>query len=641
MPKIHIDVETRSRVDIWRTGAYVYAEDPSTELLCVAYAVDDGPVKVITYNDILAYPLVDGFEELRILVNQPNALLYCHNAIFEQFIFKFKIKEQFDFPRLPINKFRCTAAKALSHGLPKALADVAVALGATEKKDTAGRMIMLKMCKPKGNGVFEEDPELMKSLEDYCIQDVKTERAIDAMLPELSNTEQTVWFMDQLINQRGIYVDTEALDKCLAMIEEETELLKKEIVRLTDGKLSNVSQRAAVLKYFKQEGTVLPDFTKATVQAALDAGQVPPHLRKILLIRQQLGLTSTAKYKALKAAVSSDDRLRDTLIYHSASTGRWGGKIVQMQNLPRGTVKDTDSAIDIIKYGDIDSVRMMYGNVMGALSSCVRGMFTAPDGHDLIVADYAAIEARVLAWLAGQDDAVKVFAAGEDIYVKMAQVIYNDKTITAEDTEKRRLGKQAVLGCGYQMGAPRFKDTCRSYGIIVDDALAERAVGAYRKSFKKVVKYWYDQERTARTAMSCGVASLGNITWKMEGDFLYCTLPSGRRLAYHKPKLEGTQIKYMTTDSVTRKYMRKDTYGGKLVENITQAVARDLLARAMVKAEYAGYKIVLTVHDELVAEVPKDFGSVEEFCNIITETPEWAKGCPVAAEGWRGERYKK
>lgn len=636
MRKCHIDFESRSRVDIWSTGSYVYSTDPSTEILCLAYAIDHEPVKIIRWDDILNWPLIDPFEELQKLAAADDTLFYAHSALFEQLIWEHKLRS-FGLPRLPINRWRCTAAKALAHGLPKALKDVAAALGTGHQKDLGGRAVMLKVCKPKSDGSWEESPDLIRQLEDYCVQDVETERDIDNQLPELHPKEQYVWFEDQLINQRGIAVDEEALDKALVLIDQETENLKQQIVQLTDGALDGVSRRNAVLKYFAKKGVVLPDFTKATVENALHSGKIPPELAQVLRIRQQLGLTSTAKYNALKDALCEDSRLRDTLLYHSASTGRWGGKLVQMQNLPRGTVKDTDTAVELLKETDIDTLRMLYDNVMGLLSSCVRGMFIAPPGHVLVVADYSAIEARVLMWLAGQKDAVKMFAEGKDIYVEMAKRIGQGAT--------RQLGKQAVLGAGFGMSAKKFRATCQVYGIDISETLAERAIGAYRSTFNRVPAMWYAQEQAMRTAITTKErVTCGKTAWALDArgrDFLYCTLPSGRRLAYHKAAIAGGKIAYWTTNSTTKKYEKTDIYSSKIVENLVQATARDIMAWAMLRAEKAGYKIVLTVHDELVAEVPEGFGSVEEFIKIITAIPEWAVGCPINAEGWRGKRYKK
>ena len=641
MRKVHLDFESRSRVDIWLTGAYVYATHPSTEILCLAYAVDNGPVKIIHRDDIFTYPLSDPFIELRELANAKDTLFYAHNALFEQLIWQHKLQEPFGMPRLPIKRWRCTAAKALAVGLPKSLAEAASALGTEHKKDIRGRTVMLRLSKPRADGEFEEDPALFAELEAYCAQDVKTERDIDDILPELSDFEQYVWFEDQLINMRGVAVDTSTLDKVLDIISLEERRLKARVTELTKGALDGVSRRAAVLEYLSKNKVVLPDFTKATVEKAIKDKKIPEDMLEILRVRQQLGLTSTAKYSTLKDALCTDGRLRDSFLYHAASTGRWGGKLVQLQNLPKGSFS-SDLGVEMINEYDYETLLTMYPNIMELLSSCIRGMFVSAPGHNLIVADYSAIEARVLMWFCGEDNAVKMFKEGKDIYVDMAQKIGQGAP--------RQLGKQAILACGYGMGSSKFQATCKTYKIEVSEDLATKAVGSYRSAYPKVVRTWYDQERAAIHAVSKGGnVTCGKVTWEKRGDFLWCRLPSGRELAYHKPVIKtkedgyGGQVSlsYMTTDSVTKKYMRKDTYGGKIVENIIQATARDILATALLDAERNKYAPVMHVHDEIVVEVPEGFGSVEEFEKIICAVPAWAKGCPISAEAWRGKRYKK
>jgi DNA polymerase len=638
MRKVHIDFESRSRVDIWETGAWVYATSPSTELLCLAYAIDDGPVTIIRHDDIFTYPLSDPFEELRNLANAKDTLFYAHNALFEQLIWRFKLQDRFNVPRLPISRWRCTAAKALSVGLPKSLAEAAMALGTSHKKDTRGRTVMLRLCKPKNDGEFEEDPKLFEELEAYCAQDVETERDIDLALPELSPHEQYVWFEDQLINMRGVAVDQNALAKIQALIVMEEQRLKKRVFELSGGKLDGVSRRLAVLEYLAKRKVVLPDFTKVTVENAIKEGKIPNDVLEILRVRQQLGLTSIAKYAALEYAQCEDGRLRDTFVYHTATTGRWGGKLVQLQNLPKGSFS-SDLGVEMIMEYDYEMLLDMYPNIMELLSACVRGMFVSAPGHDLIVADYSAIEARVLMWFCDEERAVKMFREGKDISVDMAQKIGQGAP--------RQLGKQAILACGYGMGSSKFQATCKTYNIEVPEDLATKAVGSYRAAYPKVVRTWYDQERAAIHAVSKGgKVTCGKVIWEKRGDFLWCKLPSGRELAYHKPEIKVQEdaqprLTYMTTDSMTKKYMRKDTYGGKIIENIIQATARDILAEALLGAEKKGYPPVMHVHDEIVVEVPEGFGSTTEFESIICTVPDWAIGCPINAEAWKGKRYRK
>ena len=638
MRRVHIDFETRSKVDIWKTGVWVYATSPSTELLCVAYAVDDGPVSIIRCEDILTYPLSDPFIELRTLANAKDTIFCAHSALFEQLLWRFKLQDRFNLPVLPIKRWRCTMAKALAVGLPRSLAEAASALGTVHKKDIRGRTVMLRLCKPDTKGQFIEDPALFKELEDYCVRDVETERDIDNLLPELSSFEQYVWFEDQLINMRGIQVDTKTFTRIQTLIASEEKRLKSEVATLSGGKLDGVSRRLAVLDYLAKRKIILPDFTKATVEAAIKSGKIPEDVLNILRIRQQLGLTSTAKYRALEMAQCEDGRLRDTFVYHAASTGRWGGKLVQLQNLPKGFFS-SDLGIEMINGYDYETLLAMYPNAMELFSSCIRGMFVSAPGHDLIVADYAAIEARVLMWFCDEERAVKMFQEGKDIYVDMARKIGGNAT--------RQLGKQATLGCGYGIGADKFRATCATYKIEISDELAKKAVNTYRTAYPGVVKMWYAQERAAIAAVTIGAPVMcGRVIWGKRGDFLWCRLPSGRELAYHKPEVKTREdmqprLSYMTTDSVTKKYMRKDTYGGKIIENIIQGTARDILAVALLEAEKSGYKPVMHVHDELVVEVPEKTGSVEEFEKLICRVPDWAIGCPISAEGWRGKRYRK
>jgi DNA polymerase len=288
---------------------------------------------------------------------------------------------------------------------------------------------------------------------------------------------------------------------------------------------------------------------------------------------------------------------------------------------------------------DHEMLLAMYPNIMELLSSCVRGMFIAAPGHDLIIADYSAIEARVLMWFCDEARAVKMFEEGADIYVDMAKKIGQGAT--------RQQGKQAFLGCGYGMGYKKFIQTGLAYKIDIPIELGIRAVKTYRTTYPKVPQMWYAQERAAIQAVSRGgVVPCGRVAWEKRGDFLWCQLPSGRELAYHKPEIRtgeeaAPRLSYMTTDSMTKKYTRKDTYGGKIIENIIQATARDLLASALLGAERKGYKPVMHVHDEIVVEVPEGVGSTGEFEKIICAAPAWAKGCPIHAEAERVKRYRK
>ncbi len=511
---------------------------------------------------------------------------------------------------------------------------------------------MMKLSRPrkptKNNpSIWHEKPEDYEILYEYCKQDVEVERLVYKSLRPLNKSEQEVWFLDQQINMRGIQIDLASVDNALHMIEEYTSLCNDRVNKITDGTLCKVTQRSKTLKWLCQNGVLMDDLTKNSVSNVLENDELSDDTREVLEIRQQLSKTSTAKFQALKNATDKNGRLRDLLLYHAASTGRWGGRLFQPQNLPRGNVEDIDACIDILSSRDIHKFKKTYPDVMDALSSCIRGMIIAKDGCDLIVADYASIEARVVLWLANDEDGLMRYRNGIDLYVDMAKRIYRKNDIDKQD---RHLGKTTILGCNYGMGHKKFRETCINQGLDITEKTAQKAVSVYRQTYCKVQNMWYRQEEAAIEAVKSKKLILcGRVKWGVVGNFLYCRLPSGRCLAYQKPQVIEAerfnkvreQLTYMGTNSITRKYERQSTWGGKLVENITQAVARDLLAEAMIRCEKAGYGIVLSVHDELVAEVPVDFGSLEEFINLMTTLPSWAADCPVEAEGWRGKRYRK
>lgn len=646
---IHLDFETRSEAEIWDVGAWEYAAHPSTEILCMAYAIDDGPVKILPREHFLwNLPCPEDLEK----AIRNDFLIMAHNAFFERCIWYHLLRNKW--VCMGLHQWRCSMAKANACALPKSLKDVGEALKLKTTKSIEGKRIMLKLSRPrkatKNNSAFwHEDPEDFKKLYKYCIDDVEAERAVHRALPDLSEKEQEVWFLDQKINARGVQIDREAVDAALEIVSRYAEILNHEVVRLTGGFLDGVSRTARILKFLNYRGVHADNVQKLTIDNLLK-GELPDDVRRVLEIRRQLAKTSVKKYNAIKNATMSEPRLRDNLLYHSATTGRWGGKLVQLQNLPRGNIKDTDTCVELIKRKDLKLLEFVYGDVMGAISSSIRGMIIAKSGHDLIVADYSAIEARVLLWLADDRAGLAKYRRGEDLYVDMAKVIYIKQE---EITETERwLGKKVILGCGFGMGPSKFRDSCINEGLEVSEELAEKSVRAYRSLYPGVRNLWYAQERAAIRALrhKGEVIMEGRVKWAVRGQFLVCQLPSGRSIVYYRPSIRMAlapwgemkeTIHFWGTNSQTKQFEEQRTYGGKLVENITQASARDIMAYAMLRAEEADYRIILTVHDELVAEVPNGFGSVDEFCDIICRVDRWADGCPISAEGWRGKRYKK
>jgi len=634
--KVYIDFESRSQIDIWSAGAYRYAEDRSTEVLCLSYAVDTGKVhtalkglQLMTMVGILNDLVLEGAE------------FHAHNAFFERCMWKFCLTPKYGAFPIPLQQWRCTAAKASVCSLPRSLEKVAMALGTKTTKDMEGNRVMRALCTTTGP---IEASKLVR-LGQYCEKDVETEREVDQMLPDLIPDEQAVWFLDQAINDRGVKVDLDAVHKAIKLIETDKETLTKELKDISGGEIDKGTQTAVIKRYLEKRGLNLPNLQKATLVAALQKAD-PEHVR-IIQLRQQLSLTSNAKYASMAYSASKDERLRDTLMYHGASTGRWSGKIVQLQNLVKPTItgSQVDTAIECLK--DNPTVFPMFYHVLPVLSSCIRGMLIPTEGYEMFTADYASIEARVVMWLADEKKGVKIFVDQDkdpeaiDIYVYMARSIFGNNKLTKKDKKERQLGKQAVLGCGFGMGVAKFIATCAKYNVEVTDQLAEKAVKTYRRTFNGVPNFWYALEAAVKKAVSLKVTvPFGKLKIASDAQFLTIQLPSGRKLYYHKPRVtsEGKLV-FKSVNSKTKQYSTEETWGGKLAENVTQAVARDLMVHGMFNLKDKGYEILFTVHDELVVEGCSK--KEQDVIDLVCHKPTWAEGCPVAAECEKIKRYKK
>ena len=650
---VHIDFETRSKVDLKLVGAWVYSEHPSTEILCMRYAVDKGPINMWLPGQIFPMFLSEEIEF--------GNIFEAHNAFFEKAIWQNIGQPRHGFPMVPAVQWQCTAARAAYFALPRALGNCGKALGLSTTKDDLGKKVMLQLAKPnpKTGEFLDELDNLEKYLQlyQYCETDVASERAIAEALPQLPAFEKKIWILDQIINSRGVPIDREAVECALKILNNFQSRLKSEVVELTEGEIKTIGQRAKVMEWCASRGETLPGYDKAQITSALSRVK-NPKVKRILEIRQALGKTSTAKYEAMRNSCGKDCRIRDVLMYHGAATGRWAGKLVQFQNLPKGSIKDMPAAVSLIKSGDADLIEMLYGNVMGFMSSAIRGMVSASPGKLLIAADFAAIEARVLAWLSGCELMLKQFRGGTDLYVDMAAKIYGvePKDVTSD---QRQLGKAAILGAGYGMGKVKFHATCLSWGINVSEELAAAAINTYRQTYREVPNFWREMDRHSLRSVKYKNNSVYWITEKsflqfeFSDQFLSCKLPSGRSLNFYKPEIQTKSNDWGTSDVLTfmgeksgksggKSWQRVDTYGGKLVENITQAVARDLMAEAMLRIEAAGFEIILSVHDELIAEVREDSNlSVEQFEKLMSALPSWAAGCPVESKGWISKNYKK
>lgn len=714
-----IDFETRSECDLRESGSWRYAIDPTTEILCLAFRLpywEEGRT-ALWHPAFPSLDLPDALEDDDVASDvgelwrwiESGQLVEAHNAWFERGIWFNILSLRHGWPDIAHRQWRCSAAKAAAHALPRGLDDATQALKLSMSKDMEGHELMKKVSRPrnplkaevqkwendhgsgvcrvcKGKGTYKRKPcetcggvgvfpggavppmptlwhesvELFQRLWTYCRQDVLVEEALSTAVPDLSPAETELYLLDQQINQRGFQLDEGAVSAALELLDVEVGRLNAQLNSLTKGEVQRATQRARLQTWLQKFGVVLDDTRAATITETLARTDIPVFPRRALEILQDLGRSSTSKYERMRQWKCEDGRVRGGLLYHGAATGRWSGSGVQPHNFVRGTLKIKQERLwDLLKTCDPDAIRAEKDDtgkpvrsVMLALANALRGVICAPEDCWIYVADYAAIEARVLLWLA-DDPHIELFRRGEDIYCTMASEIYN-RPITKADPVERQLGKATVLGCGYQMGASRFVDAAAAYGVTITEEFSVQVVQTYRRKFRNVVDTWYAQEDAAIDAtVSNRPVTCGKVTWYVEkpGErFLYAELPSGRRLAYPFPKMSQEkrfgkwkqQLSFETISTFTRQWQRQRTYGGMIVENLVQAIARDIMADALLRCEQTGvYRPVLSVHDEVIAEADAGAGSVHEFESILSQAPVWAKDCPIAAEGWTGTRYRK
>jgi DNA polymerase bacteriophage-type len=633
---ISIDFETYSECDIKTAGGYNYAAHPTTEVICMAWAIDGEEPQLWTPDVPFPTRLYEALES--------GAEVWAWNAAFERAIWHHCLRKQRGVQIEP-HQWNDTAALAAILALPRALGQCAQVLGVSEQKDTRGRYLIQRLCQPY-RGERRRDPELLEELYAYCKQDVRTERAIkNLLLPykPMSATERQVWLLDQEINWRGLGIDVANVENAIDLIFQTAHRLNARAQEISGGVLPDVGSRQRVMAWAQSRGYTLTGYDKAAVLEALADPALPDDVRQVLEIRQTMGKASTSKYQSMLNLAGADSRARGVFSYHGAQTGRWAGRGFQPQNLPRPAFKDTDNCISLFGQRDPDIIETLYGDPMVALSSALRGMIVPAKGNRLIVSDFSAIEARVLAWLADEQGPLDVFRAGGDIYCHAATEIYG-RTITEDDKDERQIGKVAVLALGYQGGVGAFQTMAKAYRVEVADELADEIKVKWRKAHPKIVRFWYALEAAATSAVRHKGHDFeaGPVTFRVVGDFLFAKLPSGRRLAYYKPRITGDKLEFWGTDSkLGGRWAQLSTYGGKLCENVTQAVARDLLAEAMLRLEANGYRVVASIHDEIICEMPKGAGDLATMEQLMCELPDWATGLPMAAEGFECERYRK
>lgn len=661
---LSIDLETFSSVDLGKSGLYSYVQAPDFQVLLLAYAFDEGPVQIIDLacGDSLPAELMDALIDYRIAKHAYNAAFewYCLSKYFG-----LDDRQRTDW----LAQWEDTMLHGLYCGYTAGLAATGAALGLPQDKQKmgVGKALIRRFCvpakptktQPTRNRIMPHDePEKWELFKEYCKQDVVTEREIERRLSRwpVPPAEQILWRLDQMINAYGVKVDRRLIDGALQVDAEITQELMAEARDISG--LDNPKSVQQLTAWLEDAiGKEIEDLRKDTVKAMLAEGVDDAKAKRMLEIRQELSKTSTKKYQAMANAVGEGDRVRGLLQFYGANrTGRWAGRLVQVQNLPRNYMDTLDLARNLVRAGKTDMLKWIYGNVPDVLSQLIRTAFVPSGGRKLIVADFSAIEARVIAWLAGETWRQEVFATHGKIYEASASAMFG---VPIDRIKKgnpeyalRQKGKIAELALGYQGAAGALVQMGALNMGLVEEELPE-IVTRWREANPHIVQLWYDMEQAAVEVISTGnqrAISYG-LVLALEGDtetdqqFMTIKLPSGRKLFYAHPALGKNRwgrdsITYRGMDQTTKRWTQLETYGGKLVENCVQAIARDCLAEALLRLYSAGYQTVFHVHDEAVIDAPIEV-SVEKACAIMGEPIKWAPGLLLRADGFEAEYYKK
>lgn len=655
MDHLSIDIETRSSADIGKTGAYRYAQDEDFEILLIAYKYNDAEKIIIDVKQ--GEPIPGHFIAW---LKDESIIKHAYNAAFEWYCFN-----QAGI-YTPINQWQCDMIHGLCCGYPGGLAKIGEAIGLPEdkKKMSIGRALIRYFCVPqkvtKKNGGRKyndpkHDPDKWALFKEYCLQDVETEWQIESRLSPypVPESEWHQWRMDVIMNAYGVRVDVRVVEGALAINTQVTDRLTREAMILTH--LNNPNSTSQLLSWLSAHGVDTPNLQKETVKELLKC-DLPDDVRRVLEIRQQLGKTSIKKYVAMETAVCKDERIRGlTQFYGANRTGRWAGRLVQLQNLPRNYLKTLNFARELTKKANTEMLEIVYGDAQDTLSQLIRTAFIPSEGHKFVVADFSAIEARVIAWLAGEEWVNEVFATHGKIYEATASQMFH---VPIEKIKKgnpeyalRQKGKVATLALGYQGGV----NALIAMGALkmgLDESELPDIVSRWRQANPRIKDLWGKVENAAITAYrTAQPQAINNLIFSMESDlicgqtFLTVQLPSRRKLYYPKPFLQVNDLgrdalHFYGTNQTTGKWGIVSTYGGKLTENIVQAVARDCLAVTLDRINRLGYQVVFHVHDEVIIDAPADL-SVDTICDLMAEPIPWAPGLILKGAGFESQYYMK
>lgn len=644
MPILSIDIETYSDVDLTKCGVYAYSDSPNFEILLFAYAFDEEPTRItdLACGEKLPQKVLDALED-------PAITKAAFNAQFERTCISRYLGR-----KLSPEGWQCTAVQSAMLALPLSLDNVGEVLNIQRKKLKEGTDLVRFFsmpCKPtKANGGRtrnrpEDAPEKWERFKTYCIRDVDAEREIRQKLWKfpIPESEMELYRMDQEINDRGILVDQQLVENAVLCDNQYRQMVSARAYELTG--LSNPNSPAQIKGWLAEHGVEAEKLDKKTVKGLIS--ETDGEVLEVLKLRLLMAKTSVKKYEAIERSVCSDGRVHGLLQFYGANrTGRWAGRLVQVQNLPQNHIPDLELARSLVKEQRFEDLDLLYDSTPEVLSELIRTAFVPKPGCRFIVADFSAIEARVLAWFAGEQWRLDTFVEGGDIYCASASKMFGIPVVKhGVNGHLRQKGKIAELALGYG-GAVGALTSMGALDMGLQKEELQPLVSQWRNSNPHITKFWWDVDAAAIKAVKERTeVVLGNLCFTYRSGILFVTLPSGRKLSYIKPRMTQNQFgrESLSYEGVgeSKKWMRIETYGPKLVENIVQATARDLLAQAMLRLRNQGFDIVMHIHDEAVLEVPEGVSGVEEICQIMSEQPDWAAGLPLRADGYECAFYKK
>nr|WP_304442912.1 DNA polymerase [uncultured Acetatifactor sp.] len=642
--ELSIDLESFSDIDLIKCGVYAYADSPAFEILLFAWSFEGGETQIIDLAQGEKLPA-----EVEDAIFDVSVTKTAYNANFERTC----LSKHFG-RYIPPESWHCSAVQAAMLALPRSLEDVGRVLGLDEQKMKEGKELIRYFCVPckptKANGgrirnLPRHAPEKWELFKTYCKRDVDVEKSIRRKLHNfpIPESEMELYRLDQRINDRGVLVDMGLVRNAVSCEHLHKEVVTKRAYELTG--LENPNSVAQLKGWLGDMGMEAESLSKKAVAEMI--AETDGEVEELLRLRLLMAKTSVKKYEAMERSVCSDGRVHGMLMFCGANrTARWSGKIVQIQNLPKNYLPDLELARDLVKQGRFEDIELLYDSTPNVLSELIRTAFIPKPGCRFVVADFSAIEARVLAWLSGEQWRLDVFTSHGKIYEASASSMFH---VPMEEITKtsplRQKGKLAELGLGFG-GAAGALISMGALDMGLTEEELPPLVAAWRKANPHITQFWWDVDAAAIKAVrEKQKTKVGKIIFEYKSGILFITLPSGRKLSYVKPRMAVNKFGRdgLTYEGISenKKWSRIETYGPKLVENIVQGTARDLLAEAMLRVEEKGYPIVMHCHDEIIAEMPEGTGSVDEMCEVMAVQPEWAEGLPLRADGYQCSFYQK